>query len=270
MDTEKLQLITIDVGNSNTSLSYWDGKECSPIVRVSNNDKPAIIAAVHERAEMLEAAEHGAIVLASVKEPFGSRLAQEICDELEREVFTIPDDLPIACETSLDPEAITGTDRLLAAIGAFEQFEQACAIVDAGTALTVDFVDGKGVFQGGAIAPGTRAWLAVLNAAAPALPEVEPAKPDPGAFAKNTSQAMLNAMFYGLRGLVRHLVERYAEEYSAYPKVIATGGDAELLFEGDEFVEQIVPDLVHRGMVVCAKRAITEGEHQESQDDAGV
>ena len=32
--------------------------------------------------------------------------------------------------------------------------QQACIIVDAGTAVTVDFVDGQGTFLGGAIAPG--------------------------------------------------------------------------------------------------------------------
>ena len=256
MDSDSLRLITIDVGNSNTSLSYWDAKACSPVVRVSNNDRPAILAAVRELAKELEGAEHSAIVLASVKEPTGSELAQAVCDELKREVFTIPDDLPLACTTMLDPEALTGIDRLLAAIGAFDRFEQACAVVDAGTAITVDFIDGTGIFQGGAIVPGTRAWLAVLRMAAPALPEIEPARPTDGAFAKNTAQAMLHGMFYGIRGVVRQLIERYAEEYHAYPKVVATGGDAHLLFDGDEFVEQIAEDLVHRGMVVCAKRAL--------------
>jgi type III pantothenate kinase len=270
MDSEQLQLVTIDVGNSNTSIARWDTKEITDLVRLTNNDPPAIVAEVARQAEQIAEAEHGALVLSSVNEPFGAQLAQQIIDATKREVFVVGDDLPLDCKAVLDPEALTGNDRLLAGIGAFDQYEQACAIIDAGTAVTVDFIDGTGVFHGGAIVPGCRAWLAVLRAAAPALPEVEPATPAQGAFGKNTKDAMLHGMFYGVRGLVRHLVERYAEEYNAYPKVIATGGDADLLFKDDDFVEQIVPGLVHRGMAVCAKRALAEGEHQESQDDAGA
>ena len=270
MDSEQLQLVTIDVGNSNTSLAHWDGKEVVDLVRLSNNDPAAIVGEAVAKTDLVAGAEHSALILSSVNEPFGAQIAQQICDATKREVFIVGDDLPLDCKAMLDPEAITGTDRLLAGIGAFDQYEQACAIVDAGTAITIDFIDGTGVFHGGAIVPGARAWLAVLRAAAPALPEVEPALPASGAFGKNTKDAMLCGMYYGIRGLVRHLVERYAEEYNAYPKVIATGGDADLLFKGDDFIEQIVPGLIHRGMAVCAQRVLAEGEHQESQEDAGA
>lgn len=265
MDSEKLQLCTIDVGNSNTSVAHWDGKAANDLARFANTDPASAVRAVEAVNEKIESAEHSAVVLASVKEPFGAQLAQSLCDALQREVFIIGKDLPIAGQAMLDPEAITGIDRLLASVGAFDRFGEACAVVDAGTAITIDFVDGTGVFQGGAILPGTRAWLAVLHAAAPALPELEPDKPKGDAFGKNTKDAMLNGMYYGIRGALRHLVERYAEQYAAYPRIIATGGDAQLLFDGDEFVEQIIPDLVHRGIAVCAKRALSGAE---SPDDA--
>ncbi|MBL0922211.1 MAG: type III pantothenate kinase, partial [Phycisphaerales bacterium] len=95
-----------------------------------------------------------------------------------------------------------------------------------------------------------------------ALPEVALERPvsasseeaDP--FGRNTREAMLNGAFYGVRGLVRALVERYAEAYQAYPRVVATGGDAPLLFEGDDLVEVIVPDLALRGIAACCRAAI--------------
>src|SRR5690606_33992349 len=62
--------------------------------------------------------------------------------------------LPVPIEDALEDRSTVGQDRLLAALGAWWRTKQACIVIDAGTAVTVDFVDGTGVFQGGAIAPG--------------------------------------------------------------------------------------------------------------------
>jgi hypothetical protein len=55
------------------------------------------------------------------------------------------------------------------------------------------------------------------------------------------------------RGLAHELIDRYAEFYGAYPQIVATGGDARALFEGDEVIEHIVPDLTLLGIqAACA------------------
>ena len=45
------------------------------------------------------------------------------------------------------------------------------------------------------------------------------------------------ACFHGTRGMVRELVEHYAEKAGRFPTVIATGGDGDLLFRDYELVE---------------------------------
>jgi pantothenate kinase type III len=72
---------------------------------------------------------------------------------------------------------------------------------------------------------------------------------------------MLLGVHEGLRGMVRQLVERYAEHYGAFPMVVATGGDAETLFSGDDLVDRIVPELVLMGIAVAARHA---GEDEEA------
>ena len=98
------------------------------------------------------------------------------------------------------------------------------------------------------------------------LPDVAFAKPDPETFGKTTREAMLNGVFFGIRGAVRMLSERYAERYGAYPRIIATGGDAQVLFEGDEFVEEIAPDLTLLGVALAhlaARRMAAAGGPDE-------
>jgi type III pantothenate kinase len=65
-----------------------------------------------------------------------------------------------------------------------------------------------------------------------------------------------------VRGLVHFMIERYAEFYEGYPQIVATGGDAPLLFEKDELVEHIVPDLQLVGILEVA-RAVENAEQEE-------
>ena len=70
-----------------------------------------------------------------------------------------------------------------------------------------------------------------------ALPDVDFTPPDDDPFGRSTAQAMLHGVYHGIRGTVRQLVELYALRYGAYPMVVATGGDAEVLFSDDELIE---------------------------------
>ncbi|MHC5028335.1 MAG: type III pantothenate kinase, partial [Planctomycetota bacterium] len=176
--------------------------------------------------------------------------------QLSTNVYIVGKDLPIPIGESLDPETITGVDRLLNAAAAYATLEQACVVVDAGTAITVDFVDGEGTFHGGAIAPGASMQLAALHQHTSALPALEFTKPDSEAFGKSTAQAMLHGVYDGIRGLVWRLVEKYAERYGAYPMVVVTGGDANVLFEDDELVNRLVPDLTLLGIAAAARHAL--------------
>jgi type III pantothenate kinase len=166
--------------------------------------------------------------------------------------------VPVPIGQQLDPETITGVDRLLNAAAAFDRVKQACVIVDAGTAITIDFIDGQGTFHGGAIAPGAAMQLKALHEHTAALPDLSFRAPDNEPFGRNTAQAMYQGVFYGIRGMVQRLVEQYAQSFGAFPMVIATGGDAKVLFENDELIERIVPDLTLLGMAVAAQHSVKD------------
>jgi type III pantothenate kinase len=123
--------------------------------------------------------------------------------------------------------------------------------------MTVNFVDGEGTFQGGVIAPGLRMALRALHEHTAGLPELEFEAPGAEAWiGKDTREAMLQGVYHGARGLVRQVVERFAEVYEGYPAVVACGGDARVLFEGDDFVDRVVPDLVLRGIALAYRHAV--------------
>lgn len=159
-------------------------------------------------------------------------------------------DFQVPIERALDDERTVGQDRLLCALAAFNRMRQACVVVDAGTAITVDFVDGTGVFQGGLIAPGLRMMLRALHEHTASLPDLTYEAPDParGPFGKDTRHAMLLGVTTAARGLVRLALDTFSEAYGGYPAVVATGGDAATLFENDPLVDRFVPELQLLGL----------------------
>lgn len=255
-DPADLSLLAIVVGNASTRFGVFHGREMQFSIRRLNADMPALVGAIAEAESRMPGADRSAVVLATDNPPVSSRLLEELTPVLNHELYRMGEDMIIPIERALDPDARPGQDRLLNALGAFDGLKQACVIIDAGTAVTVDFVDGAGVFQGGAILPGAMMMLRALHGGTAALPEIALARPHEGFIGKNTRDAMLHGVVFGLRGAVRHLAERYAEAYEAYAPVIATGADSPLLFEGDEFVEQFVPDLTLRGIEVACRRTL--------------
>jgi len=245
-------ILAVSVGNTRTAIAAFTGSSIGTVDRLENSDgAPALAARIAALIQGVSAGGEVPIVIATVNQA----VCEAIEEELRRssagvEILRIGREISPAIGMCVDPETLTGQDRLLNAAAAFERFGQACVVVDAGTAVTVDFVDGQGTFHGGAIAPGARMQLNALHEQTTSLPDVEFAVPRDEAFGGSTTQAMLHGAYYGIRGLVRHLVERYAEAYRAYPKVVATGGDARVLFEDDEFIEHIVENLGLHGIRV--------------------
>lgn len=249
-------LIAANVGNSRTQVGQFIDGAVHHCDRLGNAQLANIVQRVLPWWKEIADLTQPVILMASANDPVANRLAATIEDQLSVEIYRVGEDLPVPIGQQLDPETITGADRLLNAAAAYDQVKQACVIIDAGTAITVDFVDGEGVFHGGAIAPGASLQLQALHEHTAALPELQFTAPDDETFGRSTAQAMLQGVYHGIRGMVQRLVEQYAEAYGGYPQVIATGGDAKVLFATEELVDNIVPDLTLLGIATAARHAL--------------
>lgn len=247
--------LAVSVGNTNTSIARVEGGTIVETSCAPSRDASAVAAA----ATALAGGEIRLAVVATVAPRASDAIVAAVRAAGIDDIASIPDDMGIPIATRLAPEATPGQDRLLCATAAWRRMEQAVIIVDAGTCVTVDFVDGEGTFHGGAIAPGRHAQLRAMHEATEALPEIDLASDSTEPFGSDTASAMRLGVTEGVRGLVHRLIERYAEAYGAFPIVIATGGDAEHLFRDDELVNIIAPDLVLEG-ISCAYAAATGDE----------
>lgn len=238
-------IVAVSVGNSRVRAGIATQVGNRPEIEQAASHAPSDAA----EAVLALSADVGAVVLASVNDTVSNQLESTLRSS-GLEVLRINRDVSIPLQHTLTDPSTLGQDRALNALAAFRRVEQACVVIDAGTAITIDFVDGEGTFHGGIIAPGARMMLQAMHAQADALPEVAfESLPDPlEPFGRDTQSAMLLGAASSARGLARYMVERYAEFYGAFAQVIATGGDAEALYAQDEFIETIVPDLTLLGI----------------------
>jgi type III pantothenate kinase len=260
-DDTQPPVLAIQVGNTRIKLAVFRSADPDETVLVAKEDLAGAIGHATRMYESIGAEPDAAVVVASVNDPVSKELEGALADQLGCEIYRIGRDMPAPIGTCLAPEATPGVDRLLNAAAAWATLRQACIVIDAGTCVTVDFVDGEGVFHGGAIAPGLRMQLHALHEHTAALHALETGDgafpvPEGSAWGSDTREAMLRGVYHGVRGLAWRLVERYAESYGGFPLVVATGGDAAALFADDELVNKIVPDLVLRGIAVAAKAAL--------------
>ncbi|MGC8965974.1 MAG: type III pantothenate kinase [Caldimicrobium sp.] len=141
-----------------------------------------------------------------------------------------------------------GADRLANALGGWEKYRTALIIVDFGTAITFDCLSEKGVYLGGAIAPGIFLSMEALFRGTAKLPRIDLSKPPEKAIGKDTVSALKSGLLFGFAGLTDSLIEKLSEEMPFKPKVIATGGLAPIIFPLTKNIEKIDPTLTLDGL----------------------
>ena len=258
---QQVNLLAVSVGNSRTRMGAFARGELVHTATLENasvGEAGFVEGAIEEAMGPLRSHEEAAVMLASVNPSVSDRLAKQLQDQLNRSVLRLErggTGMVVPIGRHLDREAMVGEDRLLNAAAAFDVLRQAVVVVDAGTAVTVDFVDGAGTFHGGAIAPGAQLMMDALNRRTAQLPSNEfqpPAEP----LGHNTIEAMRSGVYHAIRGLVRDMVEAIAEQAGQFPMVVATGGDADALFREHDLIDRIVPDLTLMGMAVTMRVAL--------------
>jgi type III pantothenate kinase len=152
--------------------------------------------------------------------------------------------------------AEVGADRIVNAVAAFHKYRASLIVVDFGTATTFDAISQKGEYIGGAISPGIGIASEALFRKASKLPRVEIFVPPAGnVIGKDTIGSIKSGIIFGYAGLVDGIVRRMQTEMGTDPKVIATGGLAELLFDVSETIEAVEPALTLEGLRLIANQA---------------
>ena len=181
--------LCIDQGNSSTKIGIFDQNILieSSVYDLNNLTKPI---------EVIERYHIESCIISSVTDQvsyFQHGLKKPIKNYIELTHSTL---LPI--ENKYKTPETLGKDRLAAVIGAaFLKPKTDILVIDAGTAITFDFIDSRGIYHGGNIAPGLNMRLRSLHEFTQKLPLVEPQK-DSQFLGNNTNSAILSGAVYGI------------------------------------------------------------------------
>lgn len=168
-----------------------------------------------------------AIIISSVKDDFKELLEpiKQLCQSTI--LFCLELQLPLAI--CYDTPLTLGGDRVAAAVGAFDMFPNTdVLVVDAGTAITYEYISSKNLYLGGNISPGLQTRLRSLNDYTSKLPLVRPSTVW-GKIGGNTNDAICNGVHQGLLFEIEGYITSFIQEFPL-GKVILTGGDS-IFFE---------------------------------------
>jgi len=132
---------------------------------------------------------------------------------------------PLPVKNNYKTKETLGKDRIAAIVGANNMFPKSnVLVVDAGTAVTYDFINSQNEYLGGNISPGMNMRFRALNRFTDKLPLVEAAEE----FLKlgdSTYQAILSGVVSGLIFEIDGYINSLKEEHQGLITIL-TGGDA--------------------------------------------
>ena len=151
--------------------------------------------------------------------------------------------------SSYSDPAQLGSDRWAALIGAWHRFHGPCAVVNAGTTLTVDALSGEGLFLGGFIVPGADLMRAALARNTAQL-EVQEGRFT--YFPDCTADAIMSGAINALAGSIERMLRFMAETGQIAPLIVLSGGAAAFLEPQLNARVEVVDNLVLEGLVCIA------------------
>lgn len=252
-------ILVVDVGNTNIVLGLYEKRELKHHWRLSTNrsstvDEYGILITSLFQLANVKASEIEGVILSSVVPPIMNILESLFVQYVGKEPLIVGPGIKTGLNIRYENPKEVGADRIVNAVAGIEQYGSPLILVDFGTATTFDYIDASGAYLGGAIVPGVGIAAEALFQRAAKLPRIELAKPRM-VVGRNTVAAMQSGIIFGYAGQVDGIVRRMMREFpNGKPRVIATGGMAELISGESETIEQVDPMLTLEGLRIVYER----------------
>ncbi len=247
-------LLAIDIGNTHTVLGVFREEKLTDHFRVTSDhaltvDECGIL--VKQLFPDFPKIKH--VIICSVVPPL-TPVYQEMSKKfLKVEPVLVQWGLPLGIKILYDDPSKVGADRIANAVAAYQIYGGPAIIVDFGTATTFDVISEKGEYLGGAIAPGIETSSLNLFKRAAQLFEVSLKKPRK-VIGQSTEESLRSGIIFGTVGQIDQIVSRIKRELKKEhrirkkPKVIGTGGLANLIAKESKIIEEVEPTLTLEGL----------------------
>lgn len=236
-------LFVIDVGNTNIVLGLFEGTKLTHNWRVATkktttDDEYGIQFKQLFADKNLTGVHIEGTILACVVPTVQDTLVRACRKYLGQEALIVGPGIKTGMPILYDNPKEVGADRIVNSVAAYTRYRQGLIVVDFGTATTFDCVSPKGEYMGGVICPGIGISAEALFLMASKLPRIEFSAPK-SAIGKTTVDSMRSGLVFGYSAMVDGMVERIRREMDYTPKVIATGGQSEIIAAHSRAIEEV-------------------------------
>ncbi|MFS0725044.1 type III pantothenate kinase [Paenibacillus sp. 1P07SE] len=245
-------ILVMDVGNTNIVLGIYRGKELLHHWRLSTNRSATVdeygmsIYNLFQYAQIRLQQVEG-VIISSVVPPLMRTLEQLCLEYIGKTPLVVGPGIKTGLNIRYENPREVGADRIVNAVAAIERYGSPLIVVDFGTATTFDYIDEAGNYLGGAIVPGIGISTEALYQRAAKLPRIELVKPR-SVIGRNPVTSMQAGIIFGYAGQVDGIVKRIRGEFGVDPRVIATGGLADLIAAESEAIHEVDPLLTLEGL----------------------
>lgn len=251
-------ILVMDIGNTNIVLGVYDQDQLQhhwrmETDRMKTEDEYAMQVKALFQHVGLYFEDIDGIIISSVVPPIMFSLEAMCTKYFKQKPLVVGPGVKTGLNIKYENPREVGADRIVNAVAGIHYYGAPLIIVDFGTATTYCYINERGDYMGGAIAPGIGISTEALFTRASKLPRIELSKPE-HVVGKNTVSAMQAGIVYGYVGQVEGLVSRMKKAGSGQPKVIATGGLAPLIADETDVINQVDPFLTLKGLYLIYKR----------------
>jgi len=212
--------LVIDIGNSRSKLALFNQHDLMFSVPVEHLNVDHLKMLKDEHVQMNKA------ILSSTKE-VDAELLEFLSNNFEQ-FIELDRHTPIPIANLYETPETLGKDRIASAVGGNELFpNQNILVIDAGTAITYDFVSAENQYLGGNISPGLQMRFKALHQFTDKLPLVD-ASAYFSEIGKNTNEAIRGGVQNGILFEIEKAIDLFSEKYNEL-QVILTGGDSAFL-----------------------------------------
>ena len=198
--------LCIDQGNSSTKIGIFDQNKLIETVSYDLFDSSAAVELYNKYG--IKSCIMSSVVIENTA----------LIDKLKKDssnFILLSHTTPIPIKNLYETPETLGKDRLAAVIGAaFLKPMTDILVIDAGTAITYDFIDAQGNYHGGNIAPGLNLRLRSLHEFTGKLPLVEATLESP-LLGNNTETAIISGALHGIvfeiDGYIKSLKIKYPQ-----------------------------------------------------------
>jgi len=251
-------ILVVDVGNTNMVLGIYEGDKLLYNWRLSTNrsataDEYGVMFYNLFQLGGIRMEDIEGVMISSVVPPLMFVLEQLCSKYIKKKPYIVGPGIKTGLNIKIENPREVGADRIVNAVAGQELYGSPLIIVDFGTATTYDYMDEGGQLLGCAIAPGIGISTEALYQRAAKLPRIELVRPK-STVGRNTIAAMQAGIIFGFAGQVDGIVDRMREEFGTDPKVVATGGLAQLIASESKTIQLVDPLLTLQGLRIIYER----------------